>query len=70
MITMRHNRNIRGLTVEECARRCIMEMSFKCRGFDYEQVRRNCWLTDKFLQDVGGLKKRTNTDYYERKTSQ
>lgn len=68
VITLRHNRNIRGLTVEECARRCILEMSFKCLGFDYEERRRNCWLTAKDVHDVGGLVRRSNTDFYERKS--
>ena len=69
IITINHKRNIRGLTVEECARRCLQEMTFNCRGFDYETRRRNCWLTDKGLEDAEGLKKRPNTDFYGRKTS-
>ena len=69
IVTIKHQRNIQGLTVEECARRCLQEMTFNCRGFDYETRRRNCWLTDKGLQDTDGLKKRSNTDFYERKSS-
>ncbi|XP_060567434.1 uncharacterized protein LOC132726178 [Ruditapes philippinarum] len=69
VITLRHNRNIRGLTVEECARRCILEITFKCLGFDYEERRRNCWLTDKDVHDVNGLVRRSNTDFYERKSN-
>ena len=32
VLTLNHNRNIPGLPVEECARRCIMEMTFRCQG--------------------------------------
>ena len=69
IITIKHQRNIPGLTVEECARRCLQEMTFNCRGFDYETRRRNCWLTNKSLQETDGLKRRSNTDFYERKSS-
>ncbi|KAL4218727.1 hypothetical protein ACF0H5_021315 [Mactra antiquata] len=68
VITLQHKRSIPWLSVEECARRCILEMSFKCLGFDYEVNRKTCWLTDKTVHDVGGLTSRTKTDFYERKS--
>ena len=69
IVTIKHQRNIRGLTVEECARRCLQELRFNCRGFDYETRRRNCYLTDRGMQDTDGLQKRPHTDFYERKSS-
>ena len=69
VITMRHKRRIQGVRVEECARRCILEMTFRCTGFDYGKPSRLCLLTDKVPADVNGLRKRANTDFYERKSS-
>ncbi|KAH3795724.1 hypothetical protein DPMN_149283, partial [Dreissena polymorpha] len=69
VITLQHNRNIRGLSVEECARRCVLEMTFRCQGFDFEEQRRSCWLTEKRVYDVSGLKRRPNVDFYERKSN-
>ena len=36
MLTTSHNRRYDGISVEECARHCILETYFKCQGFDYE----------------------------------
>ncbi|KAL3871672.1 hypothetical protein ACJMK2_039656, partial [Sinanodonta woodiana] len=65
-LTTRHKHRVAAISTEECARRCILEMAFKCRGFDYENNLRNCWLTDKTPSDVDGVKIRPDTDYYER----
>ncbi|WAR31432.1 CUBN-like protein [Mya arenaria] len=69
VITLRHNRNIRGLDVEQCARRCILEIGFRCQGFDFERRGGNCWLTELTVHDVSGLTPRPHTDFYERKSN-
>ena len=55
------------MSVEQCARRCIFEMSFRCKGFDYEPQHRNCWLTDLSVETSGtGVKYHKGADFFER----
>ena len=67
VITVAHKRKVPGMSVERCARRCIFEMSFRCKGFDYEPQHRNCWLTDLSVETSGaGVKFHHGADFYER----
>jgi len=66
MLTTRHNRRIDDVTVEECARRCILETYFKCRGFDYELRTHACWLTELTTERAAGVQRNNGWDYYER----
>ncbi|KAL8625747.1 hypothetical protein ACOMHN_012340 [Nucella lapillus] len=67
VITVAHKRKVPGLSVERCARRCIFEMSFRCKGFDYEPQQRNCWMTDLSVETSGaGVKYHKGADFYER----
>ncbi|KAK6195131.1 hypothetical protein SNE40_000617 [Patella caerulea] len=66
VLTVHHNRNIPSVSPEECARRCIFEMTFKCRGFDYELKVRNCWLTEQTPVDTNGVQVHHGADYYQR----
>ncbi|KAK3087707.1 hypothetical protein FSP39_009442 [Pinctada imbricata] len=67
ILTFDHQRKIPGVTVEQCARRCIVETAFKCMGFDFESKLQNCWLTKKTTQSEG-IMKQSGSDFYERKT--
>ncbi|XP_077999538.1 plasminogen-like isoform X2 [Glandiceps talaboti] len=58
-----------GLTPVQCAKKCIDEMSFICRSFDYNKVTEECDLSSQNRGSVGGLQTVTegNTyDHYER----
>ena len=65
MLTRGHNRRSEE-SVEECARRCILETFFKCRGFDYEKTTRMCYLTELTTERAGGLNVNPGWDFYER----
>ncbi|KAK3764762.1 hypothetical protein RRG08_006562 [Elysia crispata] len=65
ILTLQHKRKIPSISVEECARRCLFEQSFRCAGFDYEPGYANCWLTDRTVAE-GGVKFHTGADFYER----
>lgn len=67
VVTFQHNRQIPSLSVEECARRCVLELDFRCRGFDYEVQQRNCWLTELTPAHSDGVVIHPGTDFYERK---
>ncbi|XP_013379197.1 uncharacterized protein LOC106150688 isoform X2 [Lingula anatina] len=66
VITLRHNRKLPSITVEECARSCIYEMAFQCRGFDYDHENTICWLTELDAQSAGGLRQFNGVDCYEK----
>ncbi|XP_076436148.1 uncharacterized protein LOC143275756 [Babylonia areolata] len=67
VITVSHKRKVPEASVEQCARRCVFEMTFHCRGFDYEPQHRNCWLTDLSVETSGsGVKFHHGADFYER----
>lgn len=66
VVTLQHNLKVPGVSVEECARRCILETRFNCRGFDYERKLKNCWLTEATPESVKGVQVFANADYYER----
>ena len=66
IVTLSHDRKIPGISVEKCARRCILEMTFKCQGFDYEVKLHNCWLTGMNPSDTNGVIIQYGTDYYQR----
>ncbi|XP_076090760.1 uncharacterized protein LOC143062837 isoform X1 [Mytilus galloprovincialis] len=66
IVTVSHDRKISGIDVEKCARRCVLEVSFKCQGFDYEVRLQNCWLTSKTPAASGGVVIQYGTDYYQR----
>ncbi|XP_070544790.1 plasminogen-like isoform X2 [Ptychodera flava] len=56
------------LTPEQCAKKCIEEMSFICRSFDYNKVTRDCDLSSKNRAQTGGLETVSGDpyDHYER----
>ena len=66
MLTTSHNQRIDGVSVEECARRCILENYFKCRGFDYEILSHACWLTELTPERAKGVNIVDGWDYYEK----
>ncbi|KAL8602121.1 hypothetical protein ACOMHN_007390 [Nucella lapillus] len=67
VITVSHQRKVPEVSVEQCARRCVFEMTFHCKGFDYEPQHRNCWLTDLNVETSGsGVKFHHGADFYER----
>ncbi|XP_025113966.1 uncharacterized protein LOC112575994 isoform X2 [Pomacea canaliculata] len=66
VITVAHKRKVPDVSVEQCARRCIFEMTFRCEGFDYEPQHQNCWLTDLTVETGGGVKYHVGADFYER----
>lgn len=66
MLTTSHNRRIDGVSVEQCARHCILENYFKCRGFDYEQVSRSCWLTELTPERAKGVNIMEGWNYFEK----
>ncbi|XP_071952274.1 uncharacterized protein [Antedon mediterranea] len=54
---------------EECAQHCNQETSFVCRSFDYDVNNKECNLSEKDKDMVGGLKTdyvSSHYDYYER----
>ncbi|XP_064650095.1 uncharacterized protein LOC135501749 [Lineus longissimus] len=57
-------------SLEECARRCILEIKFKCRSLVYKELTGNCLLSEHSSHtDVGGANLRTHTEdanYFER----
>nr|XP_022328504.1 uncharacterized protein LOC111127573 [Crassostrea virginica] len=69
ILTFDHKRQISDVSVEQCARRCVMEMTFRCLGFDYEVTLRKCWLTDLSPSGSHGLIPRVDVDYYERQSN-
>ncbi|XP_061188278.1 uncharacterized protein LOC133196384 [Saccostrea echinata] len=69
ILTFDHKRQISEISVEQCARRCVLEATFRCLGFDYEVKLKNCWLTDILPPASRGLIPQVNTDYYERQSN-
>ncbi|XP_062579644.1 CUB and sushi domain-containing protein 2-like isoform X2 [Saccostrea cucullata] len=69
LLTFDHKRQISEISVEQCARMCVLEVTFRCLGFDYEVKHKNCWLTDILPSASHGLIPQVNTDYYERQSS-
>nr|KAG5712035.1 hypothetical protein BaRGS_020761 [Batillaria attramentaria] len=65
VITVSHKRKVPEVSVEQCARRCIFEMNFRCKGYDFEAQHRNCWLTDLTVESGGGVKYHKGADFYE-----
>ncbi|GFN90209.1 hypothetical protein PoB_001671500 [Plakobranchus ocellatus] len=65
VLTLQHKRKVPSVSVEECARRCLFEQTFRCAGFDYEPGYANCWLTDRTVAE-SGVKFHTGADFYER----
>lgn len=70
IITKRHNRKIDSVSVEECARRCIYEVVFQCRGFDYDRLLLTCWLTELDVNSAGGVLRQQYFDYYSKSTEE
>ncbi|CAG5132136.1 unnamed protein product, partial [Candidula unifasciata] len=66
VLTVKHKRKIPDVSVEQCARRCIFEQSFRCAGFDYEPGYANCWLTHLTVSESDGAKFHPGADFYER----
>ncbi|XP_046338913.2 uncharacterized protein LOC124120195 [Haliotis rufescens] len=66
VVTLRHNRKVSRVSVEECSRRCVFEVGFKCEGFDYEPELRSCWLTEDTPETAGGVRSHKGADYYRR----
>ena len=54
------------VTVEECARGCVVETSFKCKGFNYKSATRTCVLLEQTPSDSNGAVRSPDSDYYER----
>ncbi|XP_048776860.2 uncharacterized protein LOC125681022 [Ostrea edulis] len=69
ILTFDHKRQIFNVSVEQCSRRCVLEVTFRCQGFDYEVKLGNCWLTDLSPSNSHGLIPQVNTDYYERQST-
>lgn len=69
ILTFDHKSQIANVSVEQCARRCVLELTFRCLGFDYELNSRKCWLTDLSPSGSHGLIPQANVDYYERQSS-
>ena len=65
VITVKHKRKVPDVTAEQCARRCVFEQNFRCRGFDYEPGYGNCWLTDLTVAQSEGVKFHQGADFYE-----
>ncbi len=66
MLTTSHNRRLDSMSVEQCARHCILEAYFKCRGFDYQVTSQTCWLTELTSERMGGISIMTGWDFYEK----
>nr|XP_011417151.2 uncharacterized protein LOC105320781 [Crassostrea gigas] len=69
ILTFDHKSQIANVSVEQCARRCVLEMTFRCLGFDYELSSRKCWLTDLSPSGSHGLIPQAGVDYYERQSN-
>lgn len=66
MLTVKHQKKIPEVSVEQCARRCIFEQNFRCTGFDYEPGYANCYLTEMTVAESDGVKFHPGADFYER----
>ncbi|CAH1786524.1 unnamed protein product [Owenia fusiformis] len=66
VVTLHHDKKIEGVSEEACARRCILEVEFKCQGFDYEAKIKVCWLTTNTPASAGGALLLNDATYYER----
>ncbi|WAR31389.1 CDCP2-like protein [Mya arenaria] len=51
----RNDRELRKVTPETCARKCLQEKEFVCRSFDYQIQRGTCLLSHVTGSDAGGL---------------
>ena len=69
-LTDRHDYRELDISVEGCARLCMLQTLFKCEGFDYDISRRNCWLTSLTSEFVGGVRQVGGWDYYSRVSSE
>ena len=53
---------------QDCAKECVASTGFTCRSFDYDRIKRECYLSD-INKDTVGLVPTLDTypfDYYER----
>ncbi|CAH1243397.1 PTPRM [Branchiostoma lanceolatum] len=58
---------LRGISLEECARRCVEEPAFVCRSFDYTSSVPACHLSRNDRHSTGtGMDTTVGTNYYER----
>jgi hypothetical protein len=54
------------VTVEECARRCVTEVGFDCKSFDYSNKKQDCLLFTTSLDDTDvRLLDNPGTDHYQ-----
>jgi hypothetical protein len=61
-----NNKQLTGVTVEECKSACCAATSFTCRSFDYHIGQSKCDLSDTTGDMVGGLGRNSNQyDNYE-----
>ncbi|KAK2164747.1 hypothetical protein LSH36_59g02015 [Paralvinella palmiformis] len=61
------NRAVLGVSMESCARHCIMESYFKCRGFNYRKADQRCMLVENTPVTSTGAIFTQGVDYFERK---
>ncbi|KAK2185414.1 hypothetical protein NP493_237g00040 [Ridgeia piscesae] len=65
-LTTDEHRALPGVSVELCARKCVVEAAFKCNGFNYETAARKCFLLEQTPSDSNGVIRSPETDFYER----
>ena len=65
-LTTDEHRALPGVSVELCARNCVVESAFKCNGFNYETAARKCFLLEQTPSDSNGVIRSPDTDFYER----
>ncbi|KAI8508966.1 hypothetical protein Bbelb_128140 [Branchiostoma belcheri] len=61
---------LRGVSLEECARRCVEEPAFVCRSFDYTATVQTCHLSRNDRHSTGTvLDSATGVNYYEKRNT-
>ncbi|XP_033643912.1 uncharacterized protein LOC117303722 isoform X2 [Asterias rubens] len=61
-------KDLEGISVEECARLCLLEDTFECRSFDYYRADNRCWLSNENSHTAAPKFDFNNNpfDFYER----
>ncbi|ELU14666.1 hypothetical protein CAPTEDRAFT_192306 [Capitella teleta] len=64
-LPVRISKSENGVSVEECARMCIWETYFRCRGFNYRGIQSTCSLLDLSPETSTAAVYSADEDYYQ-----
>ena len=65
-LPVRVNRRINGVSVEECGRSCIVEVYFRCKGFNYRETDSTCDLLELSPASSTAAVYTSSQDYYQK----